>query len=105
MSRATLTTRFEGAAPILRVTDMRASVRYYVDVLGFRNVDWGTDDFTSVNRDRARIYTLPRSPGLPWHLGLDRCRGRCGGLRRIQGRGGQDPWRAAELPLGARNAR
>ena len=48
--------RFEGAAPILRVADMTTSVRYYVDVLGFRNADWGTDDFTSVNRDAAGIY-------------------------------------------------
>lgn len=49
-------TRFENAAPILRVADMTASVRYYVDVLGFRNADWGTDDFTFVNRDAAGIY-------------------------------------------------
>jgi len=49
-------TEFEGAAPILRVADMSASVRYYVDVLGFRNADWGNDDFTMVNRDRAAIY-------------------------------------------------
>jgi catechol 2,3-dioxygenase-like lactoylglutathione lyase family enzyme len=56
MVRETLKTGFEGAAPILRITNMRASVRYYVDVLGFRNADWGSDDFTSVNRDRAGIY-------------------------------------------------
>ncbi len=35
---------------------MAASVRYYVDVLGFRRAEWGTDDFTCVNRDRAGIY-------------------------------------------------
>ena len=35
---------------------MTRSVRYYVDVLGFRNADWGSDDFTSVNRDAAGIY-------------------------------------------------
>ncbi len=56
MSRDIPKTRFEGAAPVLRVTDMRASVRYYVEVLGFRNVDWGTDEFTAVNRDGAGIY-------------------------------------------------
>jgi catechol 2,3-dioxygenase-like lactoylglutathione lyase family enzyme len=49
-------TRFECSTPILRVTDMAISVRYYVDVLGFKNADWGNDDFTSVNRDRAGIY-------------------------------------------------
>jgi catechol 2,3-dioxygenase-like lactoylglutathione lyase family enzyme len=51
-----LRARFEGAAPILRVTDMEASVHYYVEVLGFRNAEWGSHDFTSVNRDRAGIY-------------------------------------------------
>ena len=49
-------TRFENSAPILRVADMAASVRYDVDVLGFRNADWGDNDFTSLNRDRAGIY-------------------------------------------------
>jgi predicted enzyme related to lactoylglutathione lyase len=49
-------TRFEGSAPILTVADMAVSVRYYVEVLGFRNADWGNDDFTSVNRDGAGIY-------------------------------------------------
>jgi predicted enzyme related to lactoylglutathione lyase len=48
--------RFENSAPILRVADMSVSVRYYVEVLGFRNADWGNDDFTSVNRDNAGIY-------------------------------------------------
>jgi catechol 2,3-dioxygenase-like lactoylglutathione lyase family enzyme len=49
-------TRFEHAHPILRVTDMARSLRYYVDVLGFRNADWGGDDFTCVTRDGASIY-------------------------------------------------
>jgi predicted enzyme related to lactoylglutathione lyase len=35
---------------------MQASLRFYVDALGFENVNWGTDDFTSVSRDRAAIY-------------------------------------------------
>ncbi|HVH66441.1 MAG TPA: VOC family protein [Gemmatimonadales bacterium] len=56
MTRERTRTRFEGASPILRVTDMDASVHYYVDVLGFRNAEWGSRDFTSVNRDRAGIY-------------------------------------------------
>jgi catechol 2,3-dioxygenase-like lactoylglutathione lyase family enzyme len=49
-------TRFENSAPILKVTDMSVSLRYYIDVLGFRNADWGNDDFTSVQRDAAGIY-------------------------------------------------
>ena len=35
---------------------MQASLRFYVDTLGFENVSWGTDDFTSVSRDQAAIY-------------------------------------------------
>ncbi|HEX4600517.1 MAG TPA: VOC family protein [Gemmatimonadales bacterium] len=49
-------TRFENAAPILRVADMKASVKYYVEVLGFQNAEWGSDDFTAVKRDAAGIY-------------------------------------------------
>jgi predicted enzyme related to lactoylglutathione lyase len=48
--------RFEGSQPILRVEDMGAALHFYVDLLGFKNVHWGTNDFTSVNRDRAGIY-------------------------------------------------
>jgi catechol 2,3-dioxygenase-like lactoylglutathione lyase family enzyme len=48
--------RFEVSQPILRVENMQASLRFYVDTLGFENVTWGTDDFTSVSRDRAAIY-------------------------------------------------
>jgi predicted enzyme related to lactoylglutathione lyase len=49
-------TRFECSTPILNVADIAASIRYYVEVLGFRHADWGTDDFTSVTRDAAGIY-------------------------------------------------
>ncbi len=47
---------FENSQPILRVEDMAASLRFYVDLLGFQNATWGTDDFTSVSHDRAAIY-------------------------------------------------
>jgi predicted enzyme related to lactoylglutathione lyase len=47
---------FENSAPILRVEDMERSLHFYVDQLGFKNADWGSPDFTSVNRDRAGIY-------------------------------------------------
>ena len=49
-------TRFEGSQPILRVESMDASLAFYVGKLGFRNVAWGNDEFTSVNRDGAGIY-------------------------------------------------
>jgi predicted enzyme related to lactoylglutathione lyase len=35
---------------------MDASLRFYVDILGFENADWGGSDFTSVSRDQATIY-------------------------------------------------
>ena len=58
-------TRFEGASPILSVTDMTRSVRHYVEVLGFKNADWGNDDFTSVNRNGAGIYLCQGGQGQP----------------------------------------
>jgi len=57
--------RFGGATPILSVRDMAASVRYYVDVLGFSNADWGSDEFTMVTRDRASIYLCRDGQGHP----------------------------------------
>jgi uncharacterized glyoxalase superfamily protein PhnB len=50
------TVRFENSQPILRVENINASLRFYVDKLGFENASWGSDDFTSVNRDHAGIY-------------------------------------------------
>ena len=58
-------TKFECANPILRVKDMTRSVRYYVDVLGFTNADWGGDDFTCVTRDGAGIYLSEGDQGQP----------------------------------------
>jgi len=48
--------KFEGCQPILRVSNIAASIQYYVGVLGFTNANWGNDDFTSVSRDKAAIY-------------------------------------------------
>ena len=58
-------TRFEFANPILRVANMAGSVRYYVEVLGFTNADWGGDDFTCVTRDDALIYLAEGDQGQP----------------------------------------
>ena len=58
-------TRFECANPILSVRDMARSLRYYVDVLGFSNADWGGDDFTLVSRDGAGIYLAEADQGHP----------------------------------------
>jgi catechol 2,3-dioxygenase-like lactoylglutathione lyase family enzyme len=67
-------TRFEHANPILNVASVARSVRYYVDVLGFTNAAWASDEFTCVTRDGASIYLSQRSQGQPgtwvW-LGVD----------------------------------
>lgn len=57
--------RFGNATPILSVRDMAVSVRYYVEVLGFTNADWGNDDFTMLTRDRAAIYLCRGAQGQP----------------------------------------
>jgi predicted enzyme related to lactoylglutathione lyase len=58
-------TRFEHADPILRVASLSRSIQYYVDVLGFRNAEWGTADFTCVTRDEASIYLCEGGQGQP----------------------------------------
>ena len=54
---------FENSQPILRVHDMEAALAFYVGHLGFSNAEWGSDEFTSVNRDRAGIYLCRGSQG------------------------------------------
>ena len=66
--------QLENSTPILRVEDMKRALAFYVDKLGFENAEWGTDEFTSVNRPRAGIYL---------------CRG-------AQGRGGAWAWIGVE---------
>jgi predicted enzyme related to lactoylglutathione lyase len=65
MQTAQKKTGFERSTPILRVADMQASVRYYVEMLGFCNAPWRNGDFTSVNRDRAGIYLSRGGQGQP----------------------------------------
>jgi len=48
--------RFENSQPILRVENMQAALRFYVDILGFQNASWGSDDFTCISREQAVIY-------------------------------------------------
>ncbi|HEU4891668.1 MAG TPA: glyoxalase superfamily protein [Vicinamibacterales bacterium] len=58
-------TRFEHANPILSVASMTRSLHYYVEVLGFSNAEWGSDDFTCVTRDGASIYLSEGDQGQP----------------------------------------
>ena len=56
-------TIFEGSAPILRVANMKTSLSYYVEILGFQNADWGSDDFTRIKRDQATIFLCQGGQG------------------------------------------
>ena len=58
-------TRFECANAILCVSSLARSLRYYVDVLGFAEAEWGGDDFTQVSRDGASIYLCEGAQGRP----------------------------------------
>lgn len=53
---APVQTMIEGVQPILRVENMQASLRFYVDILGFKNAEWGIGDFTSINHAGGAIY-------------------------------------------------
>ncbi|HET8772350.1 MAG TPA: glyoxalase superfamily protein [Thermoanaerobaculia bacterium] len=55
---------FGPATPILRVADLRASVGYFVDILGFA-IDWETPGFLSVSRDRCCIFLCEGGQGNP----------------------------------------
>jgi predicted enzyme related to lactoylglutathione lyase len=61
----TTKTRFECADAILRVEDMSVSLKYYVEVLGFKNASWGDGNFTNVRRDNAGIYLCRGGQGQP----------------------------------------
>ena len=55
---------FGPATPILRVATLRASVDYFVDILGFKT-DWETPGFVSVSRDRCCIFLCGGGQGNP----------------------------------------
>jgi catechol 2,3-dioxygenase-like lactoylglutathione lyase family enzyme len=57
--------RVEGIQTILAVKDMNASRAFYIDVLGFKEVEWGNDDFTSISRDKSAIYLCRGGQGNP----------------------------------------
>jgi catechol 2,3-dioxygenase-like lactoylglutathione lyase family enzyme len=66
--------RIECLNPILNVKDISASTRFYVDLLGFKEVDWGNDNFTCVTLDKTAIYLCKAGQGQPgtwiW-MGID----------------------------------
>jgi catechol 2,3-dioxygenase-like lactoylglutathione lyase family enzyme len=67
--------RMERIEPILRVKDMAASRAFYIDILGFKEEDWGDDNFTLIHHeDKGAIYLCKNGQGNPgtwiW-LGFD----------------------------------
>ena len=58
------TTYFENVSPILRVADVEASIKYYVEVLGFK-VNWQVPGFASVGRGRCGIMLCENEQGNP----------------------------------------
>ena len=65
MTTANKRTRFKHAEPILRVSDMAATVRYYTEALGFVNAEWGSEHFSGVLRDQVLIYLCRGAQGQP----------------------------------------
>ena len=55
--------RLEGIQPILRVENMQAALRFYLDILGFQNASCGSEEFTSISRDGARLYLCQGGQG------------------------------------------
>lgn len=56
---------FGGATPIFCVSSLAASIRYYVEALGFK-LNWeGPGLFASVSRDRCSIFLCERDQGHP----------------------------------------
>jgi catechol 2,3-dioxygenase-like lactoylglutathione lyase family enzyme len=65
MSDGSLPIRLEGIQPILSVKDMDRSRAFYLDVLGFKEADWGTNEFTNLSRDGSSIYLCRDAQGNP----------------------------------------
>ena len=54
----------ENVTPILRVEDIEASRRYYIQTLGF-SLDWDADGAISVSRDGKSIMLIEGEQGQP----------------------------------------
>ena len=69
-----LSFRIENITPVLYVMDMSRSLAFYVDILGFKNAEWGYDNFTSVGRDNSGLYLCrggQDNPGTWVWIGFD----------------------------------
>jgi catechol 2,3-dioxygenase-like lactoylglutathione lyase family enzyme len=59
-----LSFRLENVTPILNVKDMTLSLAFYIGILGFRNAEWGDNNFTSINRDNTHLYLSKDGQGV-----------------------------------------
>ena len=57
--------RIELIQPVLSVRNMRESRKFYVDILGFKETDWGTDEFTMLSKDGGSFYLCQGGQGNP----------------------------------------
>jgi predicted enzyme related to lactoylglutathione lyase len=55
--------RVENVSVILYVKDMKESLAFYKGILGFKNADWGDENFTSINRDKTGLYLCKSGQG------------------------------------------
>ena len=44
---------------------MSRSLAFYLGILGFKNAEWGSDDFTYVTRDTTGLYLSKGGQGVP----------------------------------------
>src|SRR5262249_29305081 len=55
--------KIECISPILNVSDMKQSLAFYENILGFKRAEWGDDNFTSINKDKTGIYLCKSGQG------------------------------------------
>jgi predicted enzyme related to lactoylglutathione lyase len=55
--------RVERIEPVLRVEDMQASLKFYVEILGFNKASWSNDTFAGVARDSGSLYLCVSDQG------------------------------------------
>jgi len=55
--------QYGGCSPVLRGDNIPSSLAFYVDILGFKSVEWGTDDFTQVSRGKSNIFLCRQGQG------------------------------------------
>jgi catechol 2,3-dioxygenase-like lactoylglutathione lyase family enzyme len=60
-----LSFHIENITPVLYIKDMSRSLAFYVGILGFKNAEWGNENFTSVGRDNSGLYLCQGGQGNP----------------------------------------